>query len=29
VQGKVLNIEAAAPIYIDNVLVRIELQVRG
>jgi len=29
VQGKVLNIEAAAPIYLDNVLVRIELQVRG
>lgn len=29
VQGKVLNIEAAAPIYLDNVLVRIELQIRG
>jgi hypothetical protein len=29
VQGRVLNIEAAAPIYIDNVLVRLELQVRG
>jgi uncharacterized membrane protein len=29
VQGKTRNIEAAAPIYLANVLVRIELQVRG
>lgn len=29
VQGKTLNIEAAAPIYVDNTLVRLELQVRG
>jgi hypothetical protein len=29
VQGRVRNIEAAAPIYLDGILVRIELQVRG
>jgi hypothetical protein len=29
VQGRVRNIEAAAPIYLDGVLVRLELQVRG
>lgn len=29
VKGRVRNIEAATPFYIDGVLVRIELQVRG
>jgi hypothetical protein len=29
VQGRVMNIQDSSPIYIDNVLVRIELQVRG
>ncbi len=29
VQGKPRNIEAASPIYLANVLIRIELQVRG
>lgn len=29
VQGRTRNIEAAAPIYVDGTLVRIELQLRG
>jgi hypothetical protein len=29
VQGRVMNIQNTSPIYVDNVLVRIELQIRG
>jgi len=29
VQGKIMNIQDANPIYLDNVLIRIELAVRG